>query len=268
MVLGELGSYDCTLDPVYQTLKEIQAGKGYYLKLQGELDADLAVPGTLLPVTTRQPLHPYWNWVGYLPPTALPITQALASISGHYLMVLGIDRTYDPAHPELSDLSLMEPGQGYLIRATDAVDLIYPSTMTGTQASPIQIGKKIAQACDGVSPTPYSTLVWGNVTYNGRPAPIGTTIQAITPRGDVAGCTVVRQAGLFGYMRIYGEDSSTPPIPGFRDQERMVFKVDGLTVASSGAETEIWHNDLSARRVDLSISNSTKVYLPLVVRSR
>ena len=197
MVLGESGGYDCTLDPVYHSLKEMYAGKGYYVKLEGEPGAGLAIPGALLPATTPLQLHPYWNWVGYLPTTALPITQALESISGHYLMVLGVDKSYDPAHPELSDLLTMEPGQAYLIRATDATDLVYPSTAGAAQSARNVQAKPTSRAtpaaCDGITPTPYSTLVWGSVMVAGRPAPAGTVVQAITPRGDIAGCSVVRQ---------------------------------------------------------------------------
>jgi len=77
-------------------------------------------------------------------------------------------------------------------------------------------------------PTPAGMDVFGAVTINGAPAPVGTVIQAINPRGDTVGCQTVTTAGIFPFLRIYGEDASaTPPIPGMRDGEFVTFRVAG-----------------------------------------
>ncbi|RLC76238.1 MAG: hypothetical protein DRI61_13645 [Chloroflexi bacterium] len=259
-VLGEDGVYDCDLDPVYRTLKEVRPGLGYYLKLTGSTGVNLRVEGGPIPITTPLPLHTYWNWVGYLPTSTLPITVALQSIEGRYGMVLSLDKVYDPAHPEFSTLLVMEPGQGYLIRATDPVTLIYP---TGVSVGTTAIHEEIIPTCEEVTPTPYFTLLYGSVTINGAPAPVGTKVEVITPRGDVAGCFIVRHAGLYGYVHVYGEDESDPPIPGFRSGEPMNFRANGFPATPSVAIT--WDNDLTPHAVDLSLTVH-RVYLPVVLK--
>jgi hypothetical protein len=277
-VRAEKGIYDCDLDPVYRNLKELGPRQGYYLKLDGTTGANMRIEGISLPVTTPLPLHTYWNWVSYLPTATLPITTALQSIEGHYLIVLSLDKLYDPADPEGSDLLTLEPGQGYLIRATDPVTLVYPSglvlsrspeqsegvaegvevTSTSGSARPL-----MASTCPAVSPTPYRTLLRGSVTIRGTPAPVGTRVEIITPRGEVAGCTIVRYAGQYGYVHVYGEDSSTPPVPGFREGEPLAFRVDGRPALPATAVA--WNNDLEPHVVDL-IVDSSQIYLPMVMK--
>ena len=267
-VLGETGVYDCEIDPVYRTLTEMEPGLGYYVRLTTTMGANLRVEGLPVPVTTPLPLHTYWNWVGYLPTTTLPITQALQSIDGHYLLVHSLDATYNPADPVHSTLWEMEPGQGYLIRATDPVTLVYPAGggVMQTQAWSARLaGAGITStACDGVTPTPDFTVVYGSLTINGKPAPAGTRVEVLTPRGEVAGCFVVGYAGEYGYVHAYGEDPSDPPIPGFREDEPLAFRVNGLPATPS--ETLLWQNDKTPHQVDLSLTVHY-VHLPIVARS-
>jgi hypothetical protein len=255
-VLGELGIYDCNIDPVYQTLRELHSGKAYYLRIEGDTGVDLQIEGPRVPVDTPLPLHEGWNWVGYLPDTALPIETALQSIEGRVLLVLSIDQVYDPAQPLYSTLTHMEPGQGYLIRTTEPVDLIYPTESgQALQAQP-RLG-----ACDEVSPTPYVTLIYGEITVGGAPAAPGTAIQVLTPRGEVAGCSVVEHTGHFGYIQVYGQDQGEPAIPGFRQGEPLAFLVNGAEAAPS--VELLWAGDMQPHEVDLSVS-VYQTYLPLV----
>jgi hypothetical protein len=266
-VLAETGVYDCTQDPVYRTLKELGPGWSYWLKLEGTAGANLRIEGMTVPVTTPIPLHTYWNWVGYLPTASQPITTALQGIAGHYLLVLSKDKTYDPIHPERSTLWTMEPGQGYQIRATEAVTLVYPSGASaayvpGTSESAWHVDTR-ASACQAISPTPFLTLLYGQVTLNAAPAPAGTVVEIVTPRGEVAGCAVVRGAGEYGYVQVYGEDPTDPPIPGFRDGEPLAFRVNGRPVAAVPALT--WQNDRTLHAVDLAVGGR-KMWLPAVTK--
>jgi hypothetical protein len=263
-VRGEKGSYDCTLDPVYRNLKELDPGQGYYLKLEGGAGANLRIEGVTVPVTTPIPLHTYWNWVGYLPSEAQPITTALQSIAGRYLLVLSKDETYDPIHPERSTLWTMEPGQGYQIRATEAVTLVYPSGASaayvpGTSESAWHVD---ATSCPTLAPTPYLTLLYGQARLDGAAAPAGAVVEIVTPRGEVAGCTVVREGGQYGYVHVYGEDPTDPPIPGFRPGEPLAFRVAGRPVAA--VPSLAWQNDRTPHAVNLGM-DSRPVYLPMVV---
>ncbi|MCX7670460.1 MAG: hypothetical protein N2439_10350, partial [Anaerolineae bacterium] len=263
-VRGERAAYDCTLDPIYRTLKELEPGQSYWLKLEGSTGANLRIEGMSVPITTPLPLHQYWNWVGFLPPAAQPITTALQSIAGRYLLVLSKDKTYDPNNPGRSTLWTLEPGQGYQIRATGAVTLVYPATVSAADLPPApESGEPAAAACAQVAPTPFLTLLYGRAQLGAAPAPAGTVIEIVTPRGEVAGCTVVRTAGEYGYVHIYGEDATEPPIPGFRPGEPLAFRVNGRPVVATPALT--WQDDRTPPAVDL-VGAGWTVWLPLLVK--
>lgn len=259
-MLGEEGVYSPDLSDVYNTLREIHAGLGYYLRITNTTSANALIEGMSVPVTSSIPLHSGWNWIGYLPETTLPITVALQSIEGHYQRVLSLDKTYDPSLPEFSTLKQMEPGQGYLIYVTDAAILTYPAG-SGTTALR---GVEAATGCDHVSPTPYLTLVYGEVDVNGSPAPPGTQVEVVTPRGEVAGCFIVEHAGLCGLMHVYGEDATADlPIGGFRADEPLAFRVNGLPVAPS--TTIPWQDDWEPHIIFLNTTIHS-LYLPVVTR--
>ena len=147
-VIGEHGVYDCNVGPVYQSLSELHPGQAYYIQVSGSTPADLWVEGNTIPTSTPFPLHKYWNWIGYLPQSPMPVATALGSIEGKYLLVHSIDKTYNPAEPLYSTLTHMVPGQGYLIRATEAVDLVYPN---GTASAPDEPSQEGSETCDTVS---------------------------------------------------------------------------------------------------------------------
>ncbi|MBI1801735.1 MAG: hypothetical protein HYR71_08925 [Chloroflexi bacterium] len=255
-VFGETGIYDCTLADVYQTLKELHAGLSYYVNITSPTTVNLLAQGLTLPPTTSLALHTGWNWVGYWPTATLPISQALQSIDGNYDFVLSLNQTYKPTDPVHSDLLQMGPGLGYQIHVSVPVTLTYPlgaGGAGGTAPQPASV------TCAGVSPTPYRTLVYGQLL--GNPVPAGATVQVLTPRGDVAGCATVRQAGQYGFIQVYGEDAA---IPGFRAGEPLRFRVNGLDAAA--ANSVPWQNDLSPHAIDLTAGGYT-LYLPIVARS-
>ena len=57
---------------------------------------------------------------------------------------------------------------------------------------------------------------------------MGTRVEVVTPRGDVAGCFTVEDIGQYGFLTVYGEDASaSPTIPGFRADEPIAVRVKG-----------------------------------------
>jgi hypothetical protein len=126
-VLGENGVYVPTLPPAFNTLHELHAGEGYYLRYTGSTGTVLPVSGTQAAAGAPLILHDGWNWIGYLPESALPVPDALSSIEGDYVRVLSLDKAYDPSLPQFSTLQQMGPGEGYLIRVVGAQTLAYPS---------------------------------------------------------------------------------------------------------------------------------------------
>jgi hypothetical protein len=268
-VFGDDGVYDCTLPPANRTLVDLRPTDGYWLNLQGTAGANLRVEGDPTAGDQPIPLRMDWNTVGYLPAVARPITSALASIDGAYDLVMSKDQTYDPAHPEWSDLLTLLPSKGYLIHATSATTLTYPATPAGLAAADESIVVPDGTPADGgpcqqVAATPLRTILYGAVSISGVPAATGARVEMITPRGEVAGCTVVRQSGRFGYVQVYGATAGDSPVPGFLPGEPIAFQVDGVPVTPSIAL--VWNNDLSRHEVNLSTDavGPERIYLPTI----
>jgi len=270
-VLGETGVHVPSLPDMYNGLKELHSKQSYYLRLIGSTSANLLAEGVPQAANTPIPLHQGWNWIGYLPEATLPVTQALQSINGLYQRVLSLDKTYDPARPELSLLRQMEPGQGYLIHMNQAATLTYPAgggaeVQGGRGAEEQGSGGAQVPGCTG-QPTPYVTLVYGSLVLNGEPAPVGTWVEVFNPRDELAGCFVVERSGQYGFMHVYGADpTANPLIPGFRAGEPLHFRVNGIELAPP--EPLIWQDDKAPHRVDLmdTVGGPYRAYLPVVER--
>lgn len=255
-VLGETGIYDTSLPPVFNSLKEIHAGSGYMMRITGSASVNLLAEGVSLPATTPIPLHQGWNWVGYLPTQTLPVADALQSITGQYQLVLGQNGTYDPALPLFSTLQEMSAGNGYLIYANTATTLIYPdsSEMGSSLHAPMP--------ANFTAQTPFFTLVYGEVQLNGMPAPVGTVIEAVTPRGEVAGRAVVKDAGVLAFMSVYGEDETAVPlIPGFKAGEEIMWRINGHPAQSTNSLS--WQNDWATHETELNLMGYW-AYLPFI----
>lgn len=264
-VLSETGIYDCNVPERFRTLKELHAKWGYYVRVEGGASANLLVEGVPIEPTTPIPLHVGWNWVGYLPTSSLPVATAVASIAGHYLWITDGSGFYDPSLPQYSTLTQMAPGHGYLIYATDSVSLIYPGSSGEVPEGEIEGGPRPSTPCPEVQQTPFFTIVYGDVTPDGNPAAAGARVEVVTPRGDVAGCFTVEQAGQYGFLMVYGEDpTANPPIPGFRSDEPLAVRVDGEPVTLS--RDLLWNDDKMPHRLDLGVGEAKPIYLPLVVR--
>jgi hypothetical protein len=115
--------------------------------------------------------------------------------------------------------------------------------------------------CPPVQNTPNFTIVYGTVTINGAAAPAGTVVEARSPRGDTVGCFVIADAGDYGSMYVYGEDTSVDPtIPGMRDGETVDFYVND--VAATANPVLSWSNDRDVHQVDLSAEEATPTHTP------
>ena len=113
----------------------------------------------------------------------------------------------------------------------------------------------MAGVCPPVANTPFFTIVYGTVTLDGVAAPVGTVVEARSPRGDVVGCFVVTEAGNYGAMYVYGEDTSvSPPLPGMRAGEVVAFYVNGAEATAS--PELVWSNDRDLHQADLSATSA------------
>ena len=262
LLLGEEGTYTPPEDNPFNTLTQMLPGLGYMAHMTQA--ATLLITGTRVSEDSPLDLHEGWNWTGYLPDCTLPVATALASIEGQYTLLLGEEGTYapPPADPAFNTLDALEPGEGYLIRMTEADTLVYSTdacrALAATLASQSPRQRDVAR-------TPYFSHYYGHAALNGRPVPAGVLIRAYNPEGDEVGRFEVREEGFYGYMRVYGEDSSvTPPVPGMRPGESVTFKIGDLP-ATPLLEVATWQDDKEIHQLDLTAS-AWETYLPLLLR--
>ncbi len=108
-----------------------------------------------------------------------------------------------------------------------------------------------AASCPAVASTPTFSLAYGRALLDDVDAPVGTVVEAISPRGDVVGCIEVTTAGHFGLLRIYGEDTTlSPAIPGMREGEAVAFRM--LDNAATATPAFVWHADRESHEVALA----------------
>jgi GH35 family endo-1,4-beta-xylanase len=103
-------------------------GKGLMYKVKIKAACYLNVTGTVTLSATPIFLQAGWNWVAFLPTTAIPIATALASINGHVQEVKSLTQQATYSGGVWSGaLTQMEPGQGYAIKMSAPGTLTYPA---------------------------------------------------------------------------------------------------------------------------------------------
>jgi hypothetical protein len=106
-------------NPGFSDLTTMDAGKGYWINMSeaGTLTISGDIPSNSIELATG------WNLVGYNSSTSQAVENALASIESKYISVWAYMgngwKVYDPANPGFSDLTIMEPGYGYWINASE-----------------------------------------------------------------------------------------------------------------------------------------------------
>lgn len=253
-VLGENGVYIPSLPSEFNTLKELHSATGYYLRVTGTTSLSLLVEGIAQACSEPKELHTGWNWIG-APCAVTPTASALSSIEGHYQRVLSLDKTYDPALPGFSTLKFLIPGEGYLIYMIDPATLIYPDVKMNTDT----VDEAVEDSCSRVSATPFSTLAYGYIHINKELAVEGSLVEFITPRGEVAGCSLVTTGGILPLTQIYGADGED--VNGFLEGEEIFVRVDGII--ASGPLEFTWQDDKTPHELSINVTIH-KISLPLI----
>ncbi len=258
-VLGENGIYIPSLPDEFNTLNELHAANGYYIRVTGATSVSLLIEGLAQDCSAPKQLHAGWNWIG-APCAITPTADALQSISGYYQRVLSLNKTYDPALPQYSTLTHLKPGEGYLIYVTEPVTLVYPGLLHN-------IGDEIPPddyPCQDLSATPNSTLVYGQILFQGNPAPQGTVVEFLTPSGGVAGCGRIMEDGLLPLTQIYGKTDEAGET-GFIEGEPISIRVQGIELIE---ELDSYWTDDKAPHEILVKFNVFSTYFPIILRLR
>jgi hypothetical protein len=289
---GGAQSYYPDLPPEVNTLKEMDAEHGYWIKTvirdQGsgisdqsaededeeEAAATLRVVGEKLAEDQPLELDAGWNLVSYLPCQPLAVQDALQSIDGLYAAVLGFDQGalsyYPDIDPSFNTLHEMTPLFGYWIKMAQEGTLQYPTTsqgnfgeLRGTQGN--ASASESPPTCTEFHRVP-PTSTWVNFygtahLPDGTPLPVGTEVLALDPDGTVCGATVVTAEGQYGLLACYGDDPTTPEDEGARPGDIIQLVVDDQIL---GMGTWTAHGERQWRplgEVDL-----WQLYLPLIER--
>jgi hypothetical protein len=122
--------FDPTGLPFLNTLQNIVAGEGYWVKVQSA--ATLTVQGTAIPANFTVNLLSGWNLISYWPQATTTPASAFAALitAGKLQMVTGYElggKFYDPSGPAfLNTLTDIKNGFGYWVKVNTNCALTFP----------------------------------------------------------------------------------------------------------------------------------------------
>ena len=103
----------------FSDITTMEAGHAYWIEMTqaGAINIAGSEPSKSLNLLAG------WNFVGFNSNQSMPVNDALSSISAKLVIVWSYQnegwRMYDPNHPGFSDLTTMEPGDGYWIKVIE-----------------------------------------------------------------------------------------------------------------------------------------------------
>jgi hypothetical protein len=217
-------TYDPKL-PDFSTLLYADHFHGFWFRMNAE--DTLCVAGPMVAASTPIDLEQNWNLVSYLPIVPFTVPVALASILDKVVVVLGYDQgalTYDPAYPQFNNLDEMKPDFGYWIKTTGAAQLVYPGLILAKTTSSTHKSDFTPRTSQSNT---WVNLYGFNVKLNGETLPVGSVIEAYDASGALVGENVVRDAGRFGFMPVYGAETLTGDAVGKSVGSVITLKVNG-----------------------------------------
>ncbi|MBM3241053.1 T9SS type A sorting domain-containing protein [Candidatus Poribacteria bacterium] len=251
---------------LFNDLTEMSEKRGYWIKMNN--DATLRVSGVPYKDGATGECEPMadteidmcagWNLISYLAKNTLTPDSALAPITpkecGKWMLVRGYDQggktySFDPGLMKYNDLKEMKRGFGYWVWSCVGGNFDYPTGNTSgfeptVAAPPLSDGNVLS--------TPTNVDFYGSLTIDGKPAPVGTVVQAFDPQGMLCGKFTVKHAGTFGFAHVYGDDEMTPyKDEGARQGDVITFYVNGeLAVAD---RLPIWTRDGDRTELNLEV---------------
>ncbi len=165
------------------------------------------------------------------------------------------------------------PGENYFPQiSSSGTELVFVSTRDGqaeelyispaAQSNPQRITTSVGMdsepswantyPCSPLSTTSSFSNYWGRLNLDGEAVDRGALVEAFSPRGDRVGCFQVISSGMYGVMRVFGEDRSVvPSIPGMRPGEQVRFQVGSTPVRPSVCPLN-WQDDKLNHWIDLT----------------
>jgi hypothetical protein len=236
------------------------------------------------------PLSQNWNMVGYLPgigyydttpqPDPLPcnhpeknkvyatpdcwihkdppvVDYVFGSIAGEWRIIQGAlpggeVTVADSAVPSrFWTLHHTSPGDGYYIKLNNDADLTYPDdSCPDATISMSPIAQIVPSRNTSVKPTNLAMFIYGAVSLDGKPAPLGSRITVWNSSGVLIGEGTVDETGEYGFVPIYGDDFTTPELDGAHVGDELIVKVDGHSVSQQSVR---WLGDHAVQKVDLEV---------------
>ena len=260
----------------FSDLTEMSEKRGYWIKMHHDDTLRvMGVPykdgaeGECDPIAdTEIDLCAGWNLISYLAEDSMTPDEALEPITpkeceGIWMLVRGYDQggktySFNPDLMKYNDMKKMKREFGYWVWSCVAGNFDYPTGNTqgfeATAAAP--------PLADGdVVPTPTNVDFYGSLTIDGESAPVGTIVQAFDPQGMLCGKSIVKDAGVFGFAHVYGDDEMTPyKDEGARQGDAITFYVNGeLAIAD---RLPIWTHD--GDRIELNLEAKKQKVIPKV----
>ncbi|MBM3329662.1 MAG: T9SS type A sorting domain-containing protein [Calditrichaeota bacterium] len=242
----------------FNNIPRWDAREGYQVRVEGICTLELR--GLLADAATPIPLARGWNMVAYLPDRPAEAPLALAGIEEQLIIAKdGVGRFYLPEQ-DFNNLAPLQRGQGYQVKVTEEVELIYPNAERNANAnadadiffsggSPIYRGvpttsgnsPKLQKAGDspiyrgdeGMEPTHFQPVERTgrnmSVLFNGRwKMEDGTgEIGVFAENGLCVGTSsfhILHSAFRIG-LAVWGDDPTTEAIDGALEGETLTVKV-------------------------------------------
>jgi hypothetical protein len=125
-----------SFSPGASQLKTWNAARAYWMHMNTADTLSIAGnPIYIIPMAI--PLEPGWNQVGVLANEPMPISRALASIAGHFLLAKnGAGQVYWPGL-NIDHIKQVAPGQGLQVFLSSADTLIYPRQQEVSNQTPV-----------------------------------------------------------------------------------------------------------------------------------
>jgi len=192
-------------------------------------------------VTYEVPLDPGWNLISLGGNSAgEDINVVLSGIIADVVKVIGFEtpainpntalngdpliggKYYDPALLwEISTLHKTDPRLGYWIYMNAAAPLSVPPPLKLVSAPVLDL------VDGGLHPVYDFMGIYGNLSIEDEPAPVGTVVEVFDGEGNLAGSAEVRYPGLYGFLPIYRDNLSSPVDEGADTGEWLTIQVDG-----------------------------------------